>query len=97
MPRYLVERDLPGAGLMTNEQLHDIAEKSCSVLMEMGPQIQWLNSYVTDDKVYCLYIAPSAQLVLEHSEKGGFPATKVSEVKNVIDPTTAEHLATTFA
>jgi len=98
MPRFIVERDLPGAGQMTDEQLHDISQKSCDVLMEMGPEIQWLNSYVTNDKVYCLYIAPNKDLVYEHSKRGGFPANLVSEVKNVIDPTTADQVkATAFA
>lgn len=89
MPKYVIERDIPGAGQLTPEQLKGIAQKSCGVLRALGPQVQWLESFVTDDKVYCLYIAPSAELVLEHARQGGFPANRVSEVRTVIDPTTA--------
>ena len=90
MPKYVIEREIPGAGALTEAQLHAIAEKSCGVLKELGPQIQWVHSYVTDDKIDCVYIAPNADLVRKHAEKGGFPANKVSEVRTVIDPTTAE-------
>jgi hypothetical protein len=90
MPKYVIERDLPGAGKMSPEQLQGISQKSCSVLQNLGPQIQWVTSYVTDDKIYCVYIAPNAGMVREHAKQGGFPANKVSEVRSVIDPTTAE-------
>ena len=90
MPKYVIEREIPGAGKLTREQLQGISQKSCGVLAKMGPQIQWLHSYVTDDKVYCVYIAPNEEAVREHAKQGGFPANRVSEVKQVIDPTTAE-------
>lgn len=90
MPKYIIEREIPGAGDLTNEDLQQISMKSCEVLNKMGPKIQWLQSYVTDDKVYCVYIAPDEQTIRQHAEQGGFPANKVSEIKTVIDPTTAE-------
>ena len=90
MPKYVIERELPGAGRMSQEQLQGISEKSCGVLRNLGPQIQWVTSYVTDDKIYCVYIAPNAEIVREHAQLGGFPANKVSQVRSVIDPTTAE-------
>jgi hypothetical protein len=90
MPKYIIERDIPNAGALTEEQLQGISQKSCSVLHSMGPQIQWVQSYVTGDKVYCVYIAPDEASVREHAEKGGFPSNRISEVKTVIDPTTAE-------
>lgn len=90
MPKYIIERDIPNAGALTPEQLQGISEKSCGVLRYMGPQIQWVQSYVTGDKVYCVYIAPDEASVREHAEKGGFPANRISEVRTVIDPTTAE-------
>ena len=90
MPKYVIERELPGAGKMSSEQLRGISEKSCGVLKSLGPQIQWITSYVTDDKIYCVYIAPDAEMVREHAKQGGFPANKVSQVRSVIDPTTAE-------
>jgi hypothetical protein len=90
MPKYVIERDIPGAGSLTPEQLNGISQKSCSVLRSMGPQIQWVHSYVTGDKIYCVYIAPDEQSVREHAERGGFPANRVSEVMSIIDPTTAE-------
>ncbi len=90
MPKYVIERDLPGAGDLSPEDLTAISQKSCSVLKEMGPQIQWVESYVTQDKIYCIYIAPNEAAVKEHANKGGFPANRVSEVKTKIDPTTAE-------
>ena len=90
MPKYVIERELPGAGKMSAQQLKTIAQKSCDVLREMGSQIQWLQSYVTDDKIYCVYIAPNEKLVLEHAKQGGFPANRVSRVTAQIDATTAE-------
>lgn len=89
MPKYIIERDIPGAGSLTSEQLQGISQKSCSVLQSLGPQIQWVESYVTDDKVYCVYIAPSESLIREHAKQGGFPANRVSAVRRMIDPTTA--------
>ena len=90
MPKYLIERELPGAGELSQEQLRGISQKSCSVLNKLGPQIQWVQSYVTADKIYCVYRAPNEEMVREHAKQGGFPANKVSEIKSVIDPTTAE-------
>jgi len=90
MPKYVIEREIPGAGSLTAEQLKGISQKSCGVLNGMGPQIQWLHSYVTGDKIYCVYIAPNEALVREHATRGGFPANNVAEVKSIIDPTTAE-------
>jgi cell division inhibitor SulA len=90
MPKYVIEREIPGAGKLSAEQLQAISQKSCGVLKEMGSQIQWLESYVTDDKLYCVYIAPDEAMVREHARQGGFPANRVSEVKQMIDPTTAE-------
>lgn len=90
MPKYVIEREIPGAGNLSADELHAISQKSCSVLSRMGPQIQWVQSYVTDDKIYCVYIAPNEEMVLEHAAQGGFPANRVSEVRSVIDPTTAE-------
>lgn len=89
MPKYIIERDLPGAGNLSREQLHGISQKSCGVLKELGPHIQWLESYVTPDKIYCVYIAPSEDLIRRHAAAGGFPANRISEVKSMIDPTTA--------
>jgi hypothetical protein len=90
MPRYVIERDIPQAGSLSQRDLKAISIKSCAVLNELGPAIQWLQSYVTDDKLYCVYIAPNVEMVKKHAELGGFPANRVSEVKNIIDPTTAE-------
>jgi hypothetical protein len=90
MPKYVIERDLTGAGKLSPHELKGIAQKSCGVLREMGSEIQWLHSYVTDDKIYCVYIAPNEKLVLEHAKCGGFPANRVSRVTAQIDPTTAE-------
>lgn len=90
MPKYLIEREIAGAGKLTPDQLQGISQKSCGVLKKLGPQIQWLESYVTDDKIYCVYIAPDEATVREHAKQGGFPANRVSEVKGIIDPTTAE-------
>jgi hypothetical protein len=90
MPKYIIEREIPGAGKFPPEELHAISRKSCSVLNKLGPQIQWVTSYVTGDKVYCVYIAPNVEMIQEHARQGGFPANRISEVKSVIDPTTAE-------
>ncbi len=90
MPKYVIERDLPGAGKLSSAELQAVSQKSCSVLSELGPQIQWLQSYVTDDKIYCVYIAPDANLIRKHAERGGFPANRISQVHSVIDPTTSE-------
>jgi Nickel responsive protein SCO4226-like len=90
MPKYVIERELPGAGKLSQQELQAISEKSCSVLDKLGPQIQWVQSYVTDDKIYCVYIAPDEAMVREHARQGGFPANRVSEVRTMIDPTTAE-------
>jgi hypothetical protein len=90
MPKYVIERDIAGAGNLTQDQLQGISKTSCGVLNKLGPQIQWVESFVTADKVYCIYIAPNPEMVFEHAKQGGFPANKVSEVKTTIDPTTAE-------
>lgn len=90
MPKYVIERDIPGAGNLSSDELQGVSQKSCGVLKEMGPSIQWVQSFVTDDKVYCTYIAPNMEAIKEHAQKGGFPANKIAEVKQVIDPTTAE-------
>ena len=90
MPKYVIEREIPGAGNLTQEQLKGISQTSCGVLSTMGPQIQWVHSYVTADKVYCVYNAPNEEMVREHAKQGGFPANSVSQVTNIIDPTTAE-------
>jgi hypothetical protein len=90
MPKYIIEREIPGAGDLTTQELQAISQTSCGVLSGMGPQIQWVQSYVTGDKIYCVYIAPDAEMVREHARQGGFPANSVAEVKSVIDPTTAE-------
>jgi len=90
MPKYVIEREIPGAGKMSPQDLHAVSQKSCSVLQNLGPQIQWVQSYVTDDKIYCIYIAPSDDMIRTHAQQGGFPANKISEIKTVIDPTTAE-------
>jgi len=90
MPKYVVERNIPNAGSLSAEELQAISQKSCSVLRSMGPQIQWVQSYVTADKIYCVYIAPDQHTIREHAERGGFPADRISEVTSVIDPTTAE-------
>ena len=90
MPKYVIEREITGAGQLSAEEVQGISQKSCGVLQEMGPQIQWVESFVTDDKIYCVYIAPDEDAIREHAQKGGFPADRVSEVKLMIDPTTAE-------
>jgi hypothetical protein len=90
MPKYVIERDLAGAGNLSPQQLHGMAQKSCGVLQNQGPRIQWLHSYVTGDKIYCVYIAPNEEMIREHASQGGFPANRISEIKSTIDPTTAE-------
>lgn len=90
MPKFVIEREIPGAGKLSPQELRTISQKSCGVLRELGPQVQWVHSYVTDDKVYCVYIAPDEASVRKHAEMGGFPANSISEIRSVIDPTTAE-------
>ena len=90
MPKYVIEREIPGAGSMSAQDLHAVSQKSCSVLQNLGPQIQWVQSYVTGDKIYCIYIAPSEDMIRAHAQQGGFPANRISEIKTTIDPTTAE-------
>ncbi len=90
MPRYVIEREIPGAGKLSAGELKAISQKSCAVLNDLGPRIQWVQSYVTDDKVYCVYVAPDEATVRKHAEMGGFPANKISRVRGVIDPTTSE-------
>ena len=90
MPKYVIEREIPGAGQLSAQELHDISQKSCDVLRQMGPPINWVQSFVTDDKIYCIYIAPNEDAVREHAQKGGFPANRISQVRSVIDPTTSE-------
>jgi hypothetical protein len=90
MPKYVIEREIPGAGNLSPQDLQGISQKSCSVLQNLGPQIQWVESYVTADKVYCVYIAPSEDMIRAHAQQGGFPANRISEIKTTIDPTTAE-------
>ena len=93
MPKYLIEREIPGAGNLSTDQLREVAQTSCNVLREMGPQIQWVESHVTGDKVYCVYISPNEEMIREHATKGGFPANRISEIKTTIDPTTSEERA----
>jgi hypothetical protein len=90
MPKYVIERELPGAGDLSPEALKGVAQTSCGVLREMGPEINWVHSYVTDDKVYCIYIAPDEETIREHAQRGGFPADRISQVRVTIDPTAAE-------
>ena len=90
MPKFIIEREIPGAGNLTPADLQSISQKSCSVLTEMGPKIQWVQSYVTGDKIYCIYIAPDEKTVREHASKGEFPANSICEIKQIIDPTTAD-------
>ena len=90
MPKFVIERNIPGAGKMSPEQLQAVAQKSCSVLNKMGPQIQWVQSYVTGDKIYCIYNAPNEEAVRQHAQLGGFPANSIARVSTIIDPTTAE-------
>lgn len=93
MPKFVIEREIPGAGKFTSEELKAISQTSCGVLNELGPKINWIHSYVTDDKIYCIYSAPNEEMVREHAKRGGFPANSVSRVLTVIDPTTAEEPA----
>ena len=93
MPRYVIERELPGAGKLSQQDLQGIAQKSCSVLNNLGPQIQWVESYVTEDKLYCIYQAPNKEVIRQHAEMGGFPANRIEEIHNVISPVTAEPVA----
>ncbi len=90
MPKFVIERDMPEAGSLSSDQLQAISQKSCGVLREMGYQIQWVQSYVADNKIYCIYLAPDEEAVRKHAEQGGFPATRISQIRSVIDPTTAE-------
>jgi len=90
MPKYVIERDLPGAGKISQADLRAISQKSCSVLEGLGPKIQWLHSYVTDDKIYCVYQAPNEEIIREHAKQGGFPANRISQVRTMIEPATAE-------
>ncbi len=94
MPKFVIERNIPGAGKLSPQDLQAISQKSCGVLRQLGPQVQWVESYVTDDKIYCVYIAPNADAVREHAQLGGFPANSIVEVRSIIDPTTAETSAT---
>ncbi len=90
MPKFVIEREIPDAGKLTAEQLQGISQKSCGVLRNMGPQIQWVQSYVTDDKIYCVYISPDEETIRKHAEAGGFPANRISQIRTIIDPTTSE-------
>jgi hypothetical protein len=90
MPKFVIEREIPNAGKLSPEELQGISKKSSEVLQNLGPQIQWVQSYVTDEKIYCIYIAPNKQMIEEHAKQGGFPANRISEIRSVIDPTTAE-------
>ncbi len=90
MPKYVIERDLPGAGKLSPKELKAISQKSCDVLRNLGPKINWVKSFVTDDKIYCIYVAPNEEMIRDHAQQGGFPVNRVSEVRSVIDPTTAE-------
>jgi hypothetical protein len=90
MPKFVIEREIVGAGKLPRQELQAISQRSCSVMRSMGPQIQWVQSFVTDDKIYCLYLAPDEQTIRQHAQKGGLPANSVARVRSVIDPTTAE-------
>ena len=90
MPKFVIERDIPEAGKLSAEQLQAISQRSCGVLRDMGPQIQWVQSYVTDDRIYCIYVAPDEDAVRKHAQEGGFPANRISQIRSVIDPTSAE-------
>jgi hypothetical protein len=90
MPKYVIERELPGAGKLTPQELKGISQQSCQVLRNLGPEIQWVQSFVIDDKIYCVYVAPNAEMIHEHAQRGGFPADRITEVRSVIDPTTGE-------
>jgi Protein of unknown function (DUF4242) len=90
MPKFVIERDIPGAGKLSPEELKAVSQTSCAALQQLGPQIQWVQSFVTDDRVYCVYIAPDQDAIRQHAQLGGFPANRISEIRSVIDPTTAE-------
>ncbi|MCP4022240.1 MAG: DUF4242 domain-containing protein [Desulfobacteraceae bacterium] len=90
MPKYIIERELPGAGNLSSDEIQGISQKSCEVLNDLGPQIQWVQSYVTDDKIYCVYVAPNKEMIENHAKEGGFPANYISKVQRMIDPTSAE-------
>jgi hypothetical protein len=90
MPQYVIERDMPGVGSLGQSDIKGACQTSCSVLRDLGPEIQWVHSYVTDDKIYCIYRAPNEEIIREHAQQGGFPANSISQVRQVIDPTTAE-------
>jgi len=90
MPKFVIERELPGAGKLSQQELRGVAQKSCGVIEKLGPQIQWVESFVTDDKIYCIYLAPNEELVREHARQGGFPANRISRVRSMMDPTTAD-------
>ena len=90
MPKYIIVREIPGAGNMPNNELQQVSQKSCSILQTMGPKIQWLESFVTENKLYCIYIAPNEETIRQHAKQGDFPANSISEVKTIIDPTTGE-------
>ncbi len=93
MPQFVIEREMPGVGKLSNNELREASQGSCNVLRELGPDIQWVHSYVTDDKIYCIYRAPNADLIRQHAAKAGFPANSVAQIKATIDPTTAEQVA----
>ena len=93
MPRYIIERELPGAGNLSQQDLQSVSQKSCSVLDNLGPSIQWVESFVTEDKIYCVYQAPNKEIIQQHAEQGGFPANRIEEIRNVISPVTAEKSA----
>ena len=93
MPKFVIERDIPGAGKLADQELQAISQKSCDVLQRLGPDIQWVQSFVTDDKIYCVYVAANEDIVQSHAQKGGFPANSIARVRSVIDPTTAEAAA----
>lgn len=90
MPKYIIEREIEGAGKLSSDDLKGISQKSCGILKEMGPEIQWVQSFVVENKIYCIYVAPNEQAIADHAQKGGFPANRISEIKTIIDPTTAE-------
>lgn len=90
MPKYVIEREIPGAGKMSAQEIKAVSQKSCGVLNKMGPQIQWMQSYVTGDKIYCIYVSPNEKMIREHAEQVGIPASRISQVTSIIDPTTAE-------
>lgn len=90
MPKFVIEREIPGAGKLNSQQLRVLSQASCGIVQTLGPQIQWVQSYIAEDKIYCVYIAPNAEIIREHARRGQFPANRITEVSSVIDPTTAE-------